>query len=137
MIYYRARKFDDRFTYLKLIGQYLCTKIIQNNSLVAETPSLAELFFYIFTTIVNLLNNIPYNIMCCSNISRCNNFNLIKVNNYRICLSCNSVFKKNKKVLIKCCKNRIINRINSNKNRIINHRTNMPHCINCLRFVYS
>ena len=32
--------------------------------------------------------------MRCSNISRCNNFNLIKVDNYHICLSCNTIFKK-------------------------------------------
>ena len=35
--------------------------------------------------------------MCCSNNSRCDNFNLIKVDNYHICLSCNNIFKKNKK----------------------------------------
>ena len=64
--------------------------------------------------------------MCCSNISPCENYNLIKVDNFHICLSCNSIFKKNKKVLIKCC-----------KNQIINHHTNLPYCINCYRFVYS
>ena len=61
--------------------------------------------------------------MCCSNISRCNNFNLIKVDNYHLCLSCNSIFKK---ILIKCC-----------KNQIINFHTNIPYCINCYSFVYS
>ena len=64
--------------------------------------------------------------MSCSKISRCDNFDLIKVDNYHLCLSCNSIFKKNKKVLIKCC----------NK-QIINLRTNIPYCINCYRFVYS
>ena len=61
--------------------------------------------------------------MCCSNNSRCDNFNLIKVDNYHICLSCNNIFKKNKKILINCC-----------KNQIIKHNT---YCINCHRFVYS
>ena len=32
--------------------------------------------------------------MCCSNNSRCNNFDLIKIDNYYICLSCNNIFKK-------------------------------------------
>ena len=64
--------------------------------------------------------------MCCSNISRCDNFYLIKVDNYHLCLSCNLIFKKNKKVLIKCC-----------YKQIINHHTNIPYCINCHRFVYS
>ena len=64
--------------------------------------------------------------MYCSNISRCDNFHLIKVDNYHICLSCNTIFKKNKKILIKCCKNQIINR-----------NTNIPYCINCHSFVYS
>ena len=58
--------------------------------------------------------------MYCSNISRCDNYNLIKVD-YHLCLSCNSIFKKNKKVLIKCCKN----------------QTNIPYCLNCHSFVYS
>ena len=31
MNYYRARKFDERFRYLKLIGQRVFTKITQNN----------------------------------------------------------------------------------------------------------
>ena len=61
--------------------------------------------------------------MCCSNISRCNNFNLIKADNYYLC---NSIFKKDKKFLIKCC-----------KNQIINFHTNIPYCINCHRYVYS
>ena len=43
--------------------------------------------------------------MCCSNISRCDNFNLIEINNYHLCLSCNSIFKKDKEFLIKCCRN--------------------------------
>ena len=64
--------------------------------------------------------------MCCSNISRCVNFNLIKVDNYHLRLSCNSIFKKNKKILIKCC-----------KNQIINLHTNIPYCKNCHSFVYS
>ena len=64
--------------------------------------------------------------MCCSNNSRCDNFNLIKVNNYHICLSCNTILKKNKKILINCC-----------KNQIIKQHTNIPFCINCHRFVYS
>ena len=64
--------------------------------------------------------------MCCSNNSRCDNFNLIKVDNYHICLSCNTIFKKNKKTLINCC-----------KNQIIKNHTNIPFCINCHRFVYS
>ena len=63
--------------------------------------------------------------MCCTNISRCNNYNLIKINNHHLCLS-NSIFKKNKKILIKCC-----------KNQIINFHTNIPYCINCHSFVYS
>ena len=33
--------------------------------------------------------------MCCSNISRCNNFDLIKVDKYHICISCNAILKKN------------------------------------------
>ena len=61
--------------------------------------------------------------MCCSKISRCDNFDLIKVDNYHLC---NSIFKKDEKILIKCC----------NK-QIINLRTNIPYCINCHRFVYS
>ena len=64
--------------------------------------------------------------MCCTNISRCNNYNLIQVDNYFLCLSCNSIFEKNKKILIKCC-----------KNQIINFHTNIPYCINCHSFVYS
>ena len=64
--------------------------------------------------------------MCCSNISRCENYNLIKVDNYHLCLSCNSIFKKDKKFLIKCC-----------KNQIINFHTNIPYCINCHSFLYS
>ena len=64
--------------------------------------------------------------MCCSNNSRCDNFNLIKVDNYHICLSCNNIFKKNKRILINCC-----------KNQIINQHTNIPYCKNCHRFVYS
>ena len=32
--------------------------------------------------------------MCCSNISRCDNVDLIKVDNYHLCLSRNSIFKK-------------------------------------------
>ena len=64
--------------------------------------------------------------MCCSNISRCDNFDLIKVDNYHICLSCNTIFKKNKKFLINCY-----------KKQLINHQTNLPYCINCHRFVYS
>ena len=64
--------------------------------------------------------------MCCSNNSRCDNFNLIKIDNYYICLSCNNIFKKNKKILINCC-----------KNQIIKQHTNIPYCINCQRFVYS
>ena len=64
--------------------------------------------------------------MYCSNNSRCDNFNLIKVDNYHICLSCNNIFKKNKKILINCCKNQ----------KIKNH-SNIPYCINCHRFVYS
>ena len=35
--------------------------------------------------------------MRCSNNSRCDNFYLIKVNKHHFCLSCNSIFKKNKK----------------------------------------
>ena len=35
--------------------------------------------------------------MCCSNNLRCDNFNLIKVDNYHICLSCNKFLKKIKK----------------------------------------
>ena len=42
--------------------------------------------------------------MCCSNNSRCDNFNLIKVDDYHLCLSCNTIFEKNKKILINCCK---------------------------------
>ena len=64
--------------------------------------------------------------MCCSNSSRCDNFNLIKVDNYHICLSCNSIFKKNKKILINCC-----------KKQLINQQTNIPYCKNCYSFVYS
>ena len=64
--------------------------------------------------------------MHCSNISRCDNFDLIKVDNYHICLSCYSIFKKNKKILIKCC-----------KKLIINFHINIPYCNNCHRFVYS
>ena len=64
--------------------------------------------------------------MSCSNNSRCDNFNLIKVDNYHICLSCNNILKKNKKTLINCC-----------KNQIIKQHTNIPYCINCHRFVYS
>ena len=30
--------------------------------------------------------------MYCSNNSRCDNFNLIKVDNNHICLSCNNIF---------------------------------------------
>ena len=64
--------------------------------------------------------------MYCSNNSRCDNFNSIKVDNYHICLSCNNIFKKNKKTLINCC-----------KNQKIKYHTNIPFCINCHRFVYS
>ena len=54
--------------------------------------------------------------MKCSNISRCQNFKLINIDNNFLCISCNAIFKKNKKVLIKCC-----------KNQIINYRTNIPY----------
>ena len=64
--------------------------------------------------------------MCCSNNSRCNNFNLIKVDNYHMCLSCNTILKKNKKILINCC-----------KKQKVNYQTNLPYCINCYRFVFS
>ena len=64
--------------------------------------------------------------MCCTNISRCNNYNLIQVDNYHLSLSCNSIFKKNKKILIKRC-----------KNQIINFHTNIPYCISCHSFIYS
>ena len=64
--------------------------------------------------------------MCCSNISRCSNFNLIKIDNYHICLSCNTIFKKDKKILINCC-----------KNQKVNYQTNLPYCINCYRFVFT
>ena len=64
--------------------------------------------------------------MCCSNISRCNNFNLLKVDNYHICLSCNTILKKNKKILIKCC-----------KKQKVNYQSNLPYCKNCYSFVYS
>ena len=64
--------------------------------------------------------------MRCSNNSRCDNFFLIKVNKHHFCLSCNSIFKKNKKVLIKCC-----------QNQMINFYTNNPYCKNCYRVVYS
>ena len=36
--------------------------------------------------------------MCCSNNSRCDNFDLIKINNHHLCLSCNSIFKKIEKL---------------------------------------
>ena len=62
----------------------------------------------------------------CSINSRCQNFNLIKIDNNFLCLKCNSIFKKDKKILIKCC-----------KNQMINHRTIIAYCINCYRFVYS
>ena len=62
--------------------------------------------------------------MKCSNISRCDNFKLIKVDNNYFRLTCYSIFKKTKKVLIKCC-----------KNQNINHRTNIPYCINCYSFI--
>ena len=64
--------------------------------------------------------------MSCSNISRCDNFDLIKVDNNFFCLKCYSIFKKTKKVLINCC-----------NNQMINHRTNIPYCIHCYSFVYS
>ena len=64
--------------------------------------------------------------MCCSNISRCDNFDLIKIDNYNLCLSCNSIFKKDKKILINCC-----------KKQKVNYQTNLPYCINCHRFVFS
>ena len=65
--------------------------------------------------------------MKCANISRCKNFNIINIDNNYLCLTCSSIFKKNKKkILIKCCKEQIINR-----------RTNIPYCINCYRTVYS
>ena len=65
-----------------------------------------------------LKNNIPYNIMVCSNNSRCANFYLIKVDSYHICLSRNVMFEKGKKVLINCC-----------RNQIINNYTNIQYCI--------
>ena len=64
--------------------------------------------------------------MYCSNIYRCDNFNLIKIDNYHICLSCNTIFKKDKNILINCC-----------KKQKVNFQTNIPFCINCHRFVYS
>ena len=64
--------------------------------------------------------------MCCSIISRCNNFDSIKIDNYHLCLSCNNIFKKSKKIFINCC-----------KNQIINFHTNIPYCKNCSRIVYS
>ena len=50
--------------------------------------------------------------MKCSNISRCKNINLIKIydDGYFLCLNCSAYFKRNKKILIKCCKKQIINR---------------------------
>ena len=37
--------------------------------------------------------------MKCSNISRCDNFKLINIDNNFLCLTCYSIFKKNKKFL--------------------------------------
>ena len=65
----------------------------------------------------------------CSNISRCNTFKLLQIEDILLCQSCNSISKRGtkflKKIFIHCC-----------KNQIINHRTNIPYCINCNRFVY-
>ena len=61
-----------------------------------------------------------------SNILRRDNFKLINIDINFLCLTCYSISKKNKKFLIKCC-----------KNQMINHRTNTLYCINCHRFTYS
>ena len=62
----------------------------------------------------------------CSITSRCKSFKLVYIDSDIICLSCNTIFKKGKKILIKCC-----------KKQIINHHTNLPYCVNCCRFLYS
>ena len=62
----------------------------------------------------------------CTIKSRCKSFKLIYIDDNIICLSCHSIFKKGKEILINCC-----------KNQIINHHTNIPYCVNFCRFLYS
>ena len=42
--------------------------------------------------------------MICSDNSRCNDFNLIEVDNMFICKNCNAIFNKPFKIVINCCK---------------------------------
>ena len=63
--------------------------------------------------------------MICPDNSRCKKFNLIEVDNMFICKNCNAIFNKPFKIVINCCKKRIINR-----------KSNIPFCKNCKKFVY-
>ena len=73
---------------------------------------------------LNLEIGIPYNIMKCSNLSRCNKPSLTHFGNIYICQNCNGIWKKGTKyikdILIKCCNNQSVNR-----------KYNIPFCNNC------
>ena len=63
--------------------------------------------------------------MICLHNSRCKNFNLIEVDNMFICKNCDTIFNKQFKIVINCCKKRFINR-----------KSNIPYSKNCKKFVY-
>ena len=59
--------------------------------------------------------------MLCSDFTRCRNFDLIEIDSMFICKNCNAIFHKPlRKVVIRCC-----------KRRLINNRSNIPYCIHC------
>ena len=63
--------------------------------------------------------------MICSDNSRCKKFDLIEVDNMFASKNCNVIFNKPFKILINCCKKRVINR-----------KSNIPYCKNCKNFFH-
>ena len=63
--------------------------------------------------------------MLCSDFTRCNKFDLIEIDGVFICKSCNAIFCKSLKIVIPCC-----------KRRLINHKSNVPYCKRCNKVVY-
>ena len=64
----------------------------------------------------------------CSVSSRCDNSDLLQLDNILLCRNCKSIFykeKKFKRALIHCC----------NK-QLVNLRSNIPYCLNCHRSAY-
>ena len=63
--------------------------------------------------------------MICSDNSRCKEFDIIEFDGVFLCKSCNAIFNIPFKIVISCC-----------KRRLINHKTNIPYCKNCNKIVY-